>query len=309
MTFRGQIDAAVARGIEFVLAAQNADSAWTDWSLPPGRSPEWTTADVGRRLAGLAAPHRAPLAVSLGRAARWLASRQDDRGGWGYSTSVEPDADSTAQALLFLAAVGEPCAHEAYAFLSRHQRSDGGFATFLPSPLTGSWGLSHAEATPIALLALRTSPTELREHARARGVSWILDARRPDGLWNSFWWSTPLAATEVSLELFEALGVAGLAPPALLQWIPADALEGALLLSIIARDGPSPRLDKLTRELIAQQTDDGSWCGAPSLRIPSRDCDRPWENSQGHLYSDGGHLHTTVTALAAISAAWRVTGS
>ena len=306
MTLGAEIAAALSRGLGFVLAAQDAEGAWTDWALPPGPSPDWTTAHVGLRLSGLRPPHREALVGPLGRAARWLVSRQAADGGWGYNRAVEPDADSTAQALLFLAAAGQSAPPGACAFLACHQQPDGGFATFQPDSLTGSWGLSHPEITSVALLALRVHPGGLPQGSLARGLAWLHRARRSDGLWNSFWWSTPLPATEVSLALLAALGTCEPTPPALARLVPADSLEAALLLSITAPAGPPPRLEQLARRLLADQTDDGSWKSAPALRITARDCERPWEAKvSGPLFADPQRLHCTATALAALSKAQR----
>jgi Prenyltransferase and squalene oxidase repeat len=306
MTLGAEIAAALSRGLGFVLAAQDADGVWTDWALPPGPSADWTTAHVGLRLSGLGPPHRGALSEPLGRAARWLLSRQVAGGGWGYNRAVEPDADSTAQALLFLAAVGQSALPDACAFLARHQQPDGGFATFLPDALTGSWGLSHPEITPVALLALRACPSSPPEGSLARGLAWLRRARRPDGLWNSFWWSTPLPATEVSIAFLASLGTPEPPPPTLARWTPADSLEAALLLSITAAAGPSPRLEQLTRRLLSDQADDGSWKSAPALRVTARDCERPWEAAEpGPLFADPQRLHGTATGLAALSKAQR----
>lgn len=306
MTLGAEIAAALFRGLGFVLAAQDEDGAWTDWALPPGPSPDWTTAHVGLRLSGLGPPHQAALAGPLGRAARWLLSRQAAGGGWGYSRAVEPDADSTAQALLFLAAAGQSAPRGACPFLARHQQPDGGFATFQPDSLTGSWGLSHPEITPVALLALLAQPGGLPQDSLARGLAWLHRARRSDGLWNSFWWSTPLPATEVSLAFLAALGTPEPPPTALTRWTPADSLETALVLSITAPAGPTPRLEQLARRLLAEQTDDGSWKGAPALRLTARDCERPWQATvSGPLFADPQRLHCTATALAALSKAQR----
>jgi Prenyltransferase and squalene oxidase repeat len=306
MTLGEQIAAAVSRGLSFVLAAQDAEGAWTDWALPPGPSADWTTAHVGLRLSGLGPSHRGPLAEPLGRAARWLLYRQTAAGGWGYNQAVEPDADTTAQALLFLAAAGQSAPSKACAFLARHQQPDGGFATFLPDPLIGSWGLSHPEVTPAALLALRAHPGGLPADSLARGLTWLRRARRPDGLWNSFWWSTPIPATEVNLALLAALGTPEPLPPALARWTPTDSLETALLLSVTAAAGSSPRLEQLVQRLLADQRDDGSWMSAPRLRITARACERPWDAAESSpLFADPQRLHGTVTALAALSTAQR----
>jgi hypothetical protein len=309
MKLGAEIAAAVSRGLGFVLAAQDAQGAWTDWALPPGSSPDWTTAHVGLRLSSLGPPDRAALVEPLVRAAHWLLSRQSAGGGWGYNRAVEPDADSTAQALLFLAATGESAPPDACTFLARHQQPDGGFATFAPDSFTGSWGLSHPEITPVALLGLRAHPTGLPQDNLARGLAWLQHARRSDGLWNSFWWSTPLVATEVSLAFLAALGMTEPLPSTLARWTPADSLETALLLSITSPAAPRPHLEQLARQLLANQMDDGSWKSAPALRITARDCERPWEATEaarsGPLFADPQRLHSTATALAALSKAHR----
>lgn len=304
MPIHAQLDEALSRGVEFVLAAQDPDGPWIDWSLPPGPSPDWTTADVGVRLSGLHQDYPAMLAEPLARAARWLLSRRAEGGGWGYNRHVQPDADSTAHALLFLSTAGCALPSEAYGFLARHQLPDGGFATFMPDALAGSWGSSHTEITPIALLALRTSPDGMPEDTLTRGLAWLRGVRRRDGLWNSFWWSTPLAATEVGLRLFAAIGMSEPTPQALARWVPGDSLEAALLLCLTAAGGPSARVEELVGRLIKEQRDDGSWRSTPTLRITARDCERPWETpASGALYSDPRRLHGTAVAIAALSKA------
>jgi squalene cyclase len=246
------------------------------------------------------------LAEPLARAVRWLLCRQAAGGGWGYNQAVEPDVDSTSQALLFLAAAGQPASPEACAFIARHQQPDGGFATFLPDALTGSWGLSHPEITPVALLVLRAYPGGLPEGSLARGLAWLRGARRPDGLWDSFWWSTPLPATEVNLAFLDSAGTPEPPPAALARWTPADSLEASLLLSITAATAHSPRLEQLVGRLLEDQADDGSWKSAPALRVTARDCARPWEAAvSGPLFADPQRLHGTATALAALSKAQR----
>jgi prenyltransferase beta subunit len=100
-----QIEAAIRRGLAFLLAHQALDGSWTDWALPPGSSPDWTTAYVGLRLTALRPPFRAALQALLDRAGRWLLARRAVEGGWAYNPAVEEDADSTSLALLFLAAL------------------------------------------------------------------------------------------------------------------------------------------------------------------------------------------------------------
>lgn len=309
MSIEPQIETTLSRALAFVLAAQSSDGAWTDWNLPPGPAQEWATANVGWRLSALLDTHREVLAERLERAADWLLNRPAGRAGWGYNRTLDGDADTTAQALLFLAALGRRRPPDAYAFLCSHQQSDGGFATYLPNPLVGSWGRSHAEVTPIALMALQTGPSGLAPTDLTRGLGWVCRAGRSDGLWNSFWWSTPLVATAASLTLLKAVGARELFTPTLADWTPRDSFETELLVSSTAQ-GATGRLESLTADLAARQEPDGSWQGSPVLRITSRTCDQPWDDeSSTRLYADSRRLHTTAAAICGLARARAVLAS
>ena len=98
MTLGPEISAALSRGLDFVLAAQDAEGAWTDWALPPGPSPDWTTAYVGLRLS---VPRPAPPrgARRPARPRRALAPVPPGRsGGWGYNRAL---GELEHRALLF----------------------------------------------------------------------------------------------------------------------------------------------------------------------------------------------------------------
>jgi hypothetical protein len=297
-----QIEAAIRRGTAFLQARQAPDGSWTDWELPPGPSTAWTTAYVGLRLTTLRAPALGP---PLARAGRWLLAHRFPDGGWGYSPAVESDADTTSLALLLLAALGTPAPPQAHAFLRGFQREDGGFSTFRPDGLAGSWGNSHPEITPVAVMALRAGC--FPSAAQARAFAAIRRARRPDGLWDAFWWASPLPATEANLACLAARGRLEPPPDALLALPPPeDALQAALLLSLSAVHAKVERLTALSRPLLTAQAGDGAWASAASLRIPSRSVDRPWDGpATGPLYADPKRLFTTATALAALARARR----
>ncbi len=214
--------------------------------------------------------------------------------------------NSTSLAILFLAALGATAPADAYVALRRHQRDDGGFSTFLPDGLMGSWGSSHPEITPVAVLALRTGPGFLPAADGARALASIRRVRRPDGLWDAFWWESPLPACEANLACLAAVGRPEAPPEPLGRLTPEDPLQTALLLSLSAAREEAARLLSLADRLIAAQLEDGSWQAAPSLRIPSRSCLRPWEAPGARpLYSDPRRLFTTATAVGALGAARR----
>ncbi|MEJ2652617.1 MAG: terpene cyclase/mutase family protein [Gammaproteobacteria bacterium] len=298
------IESAVYRGLGFILAQQDTEGSWTDWELPPGASSEWTTAYIGFRLSGLHTPFRQRISEPLDRAACWLLAHRFPNGGWGYNPTVESDADSTALAMIFLTSTHHEPPDDAYDYLRRFQQQDGGFSTFLQDGLMGSWGRSHAEITPVALLALQTHRGGLPDEILTRGLNWIHRMRRANGTWNSFWWSTPLPATEANLALLAALECPADMPPILQDREPDDNLQTAYLLSITAYAESDQRMYDLARFLINAQGQDGSWQSGPALRIPQRNCERPrGQLLSGPSFADPMRLFTTATVISALSKA------
>ena len=254
-----------------------------------GSSSLWTTAYVGWRLAtsGYAS------AGIVRRAADWLEANELPTGGWGYNSFTGPDADSTALAILFLQAMGKASPDSAIERLLSFSRADGGFATYGLDQSFGEWTTSNVEVTATAALALRACGAHAREIASATGF--VQRHRRPDGLWNSYWWPSPCYATEVSLRL---LGKAAREQTrqALCAIQPANAFEAALRALALS---PSPMY---SRELQAKQSPDGGWPCAPILRLTHRDVHAPvTARDAGPCFADTRRIFTTATVLSAIS--------
>jgi squalene/oxidosqualene cyclase-like protein len=130
----GAMDAAIARGRDFILGAQRDDGSWEgSWGICFTYGAWFGT--WGLRAAGLAADHPA-----LSRAAAFLLGKQLPDGGWGetaescrarsYVHAEAGQAVMTSWALLALAAAGrggsEP-ARRGLQFLEARQRADGSF--------------------------------------------------------------------------------------------------------------------------------------------------------------------------------------
>jgi hypothetical protein len=296
----GAEEAAVAC-LDFLRRHQSTEGCWTDWDLPPGRSSTWTTAYVGCQLAG-AQPSES---VTLRRAARWLAAHELADGGWGYDATVGCDADSTGHAIVFLTLAGAPVAARSYRRLEGFQHLDGGFSTYAADDGLGSWGISHPDVTPVAAQALLLARRRA-DPALARAVANVAGRRNDAGLWDSFWWSTPLYATRASLALLVATGAPlDLAPTreSLLTLEAESAFERALLFDCLhlVGEGAGGPAHALVESLVAEQLDDGSWASTPSLRIPDRTCVVPWrEPPTGPLYADTDRIFTSATVLGAL---------
>lgn len=305
---KAAVKQAIASGLHYILAHQAKEGTWTDWQLPPGESSVWTTAFVGHKLSFLAADLTRVAAAARRAAAVWLRENEFAGGGWGYNKIVGTDADSTAYSILFLASEHDTVSEESYRCLSSFQGSDGGFSTY--HSLNNSWGVSHPEVSAIAVLALLTKYS-IKDVMIDRGIRYVQEQQTLSGLWNSFWWHSPLYATEASLSLVHRtewnLDTAG-ASKSLASIIPSNCFESALMISILGWMAPTVEFASAHRfidRLLEEQQSDGSWKSEPILRVTRRDCYEPWRLADaGTLYSDPNRLFTSSTVLGAMSRAY-----
>lgn len=294
--------AAIAGALAYLARTQDADGAWSDWTLPPGPSRTWTTAYVGWRLSTLR-PASLP-APDLDRAAAWLAGAACADGGWGYASATGPDADTTALATTFLRRRGIASPHGVARLLAHHQL-DGGFATYTRAWNHGAWTNSHLEVTATAVLALSAEPGVPPEalHSARR---FLRRGRGPDGLWPSYWWTTPLYATEMALACLEpdpdqlragtaaAVGACETTSGFVL------ALQVLCLMHLRADELVPARCAALS----GLQLPDGSFPSAPVLRLTHRHVAHPWSAADaGPTFADEARTFSTATAVAALAAA------
>lgn len=134
---------------------------------------------LGLRAAGAAVP---PAAVQR------LAATANADGGWGWTTGIASDVDSTALVLQALAAAGEPPAAPAvgtalaYLHSVQQTNSDGGFASSPDQP----WGVrSNTNSTAFAiqgLLAVGEDPLSAGWAITAtHPISYLLSQQLPNG--------------------------------------------------------------------------------------------------------------------------------
>lgn len=297
---------AAGRGIDFLCRRQHAAGYWSDWALPPGESRAWTTAYVGWKLATL--PRDLAPASALDRAASWLAGAGFADGGWGYGPGTGPDADSTALALLFLGSQGRR-PRPALPLLLAHQQSDGGFATYTRAWNHGAWTVSQPEVTATVLLALLDEPAAHEPAAAA--TRYLRKIRRPDGLWPSYWWTSPLYATAAALASLrdDATVDADRVAAAVRAEATATAFDLALQVSCLERLGAADGATDAAAVLTASQLADGSWPCGPVLRLTHRHVTEPWDAADsGPLYADQHRVFATATAVAALAGSLRNVG-
>jgi squalene cyclase len=298
-----RVENSLAKALEYVLSCQESSGSWVEWRLPPGPSHTWTTAFVGYKLRLLPSALRKSASDVLARAGQWLAKAADSERGWAYNEHVEVDADTTAFAILFLSSLGISVADTSYHRLLEFQRSDGGFSTYQPRDSSDAWGKSHPDVTPGALLALLTK-YQKGDDIIVQGLSYTLSQKTTQsGLWNSYWWDTPLYATALNLELLTSAcpEVDRLqTSQTVLKLSPATMFEAGLLLSCYcyALDPAEDKVASVLELLLDNQQDDGSWPSGAILRVTRRDCDEPWSVvDPGAYFSDINRLFTTSSVI------------
>ena len=279
------MNGAVEKGLAFLLSEQDPAGFWNDWELPVGSSSMWTTAYAGWRLTSC----KQQVPVALERAADWLEANELAGGGWGYAISTGADADSTALGILFLRALGRPAPVAAVRRLLSFNRDDGGFGTYGFDQSFGAWTASQVEVTATAALALQM--TGVAPEVVRRAAAFVGRRRRTDGLWDSYWWTSPHYATEVATRLLGEQGRQDVSK-ALRGLRPTSCFETALR-SLVLNSDPG--------DLRRMQAEDGSWPSAPILRLTHRDIYVPWlSDDPGPCFADPRRIFTTATALSAL---------
>lgn len=290
--------------IEFLLGYQERDGAWRDFQLKPGRAESWTTAYVGSSfLAAEKRWHHPGIHESLNRAAQFLyAARQPE--GWSYNQRCGPDADSTAQVILFLQRLGKPVAMKDYAALARFQLEDGLFATYKNCGGRMGWESGHAEVTAVAMQAmgevidsdhsiLRRAESSLRSHLKGAHAT------------RSYWWVSENYLARELLMLARSYPRAPKLFASSQRFRPSKgAFDRALALEVSVLTGGDPeQRDAALAELIELQSADGSWPVEPILRIPDPRAldfdDHLFERSV--VVADDRRTFTAATALRAFA--------
>jgi hypothetical protein len=294
-------------GVQFLLSQQCPDGHWRDWQLPPGPSDQWTTAYIGARLAATPEPFLSGTAEARRAAATWLIEHQLPDGGWGYCDSVGADADSTAWSLLFLSAELVQVDRSSCDFLAGFQRPDDGFSTYGAESGLGSWCNSHVDVTAVAARALFHRPVQEFGAIVERTLDYLDREQRSDGMWDSFWWDSPLYSSAAVLAVMRdadrAIDTERIA--AALERTPAgNSFEQALLLECLVQCGRAGEASAAAAQetILRAQLGDGSWPSVPILRLTDwRVTDPAGRRDTGTLFADPNRLFTTATAIAALA--------
>lgn len=288
---------AIARGVAYITTRQHGDGHWEEFALPVGRSGAWVTAYTGVML--LAAARRMSslpdVTPAVERAGRWLQANRPYAAGWGYNEHTGPDADSTAYALYLLRELGEPVASRDEQWLRAQWRGDEGFRTY---DRPDQWGMAHPDVTPMAYRALAAAE---QKRLRTAMVNCLYGSQDHDGTWPGYWWRTRHYSTFLNAELLKELE-AGAETAVVVSEEDSRTVRSAFDLAYLLGTawlgwGAGEGTRQLADELMALQSPDGSWPGAPILRVSRHDARDPWGAPEGVLYADVDHLFTTASAV------------
>lgn len=343
MDMKERARAAIAAGVDFLLACQGENGLWRDFLTPAGEASTWPSAYIGNALQ-LAGAVRGVMEVT----ADALALCQQPDGGWGYNEETPSDADSTSWALLFLTRMRgrDRACRCAGMCLARHQRRlSGGVATYAESGPVRQymglgrwmpfWGWCHPQVE-VSAVAGRALHALASDDSRARaGAAWryVRSRQNADGSWNSYWWTSPHFATRQAVAL--ALGMGDFGPVGRARawavrgqrpdggWgVPGEAAASsfatALSISLLVASGLVDRqpVARGVDALIRMQQADGGWPSHPALRIPLPIDPVPAGDARWRLIrfgtgivgQDQRRTFTSATCIAALAHALRATG-
>ncbi len=183
---------------------------------------------------------------SINRSATFILKRQQQSGGWGFSTSnsFHPDVDDTQAALRVLTPLVSSDHQAAIAWrkglhwLLHRQNRDGGWAAFeknssahLPIPLQNA---SDTIVDPSAADLTGRTLEFLGSHARLttahpgvkQGVQWLIETQQKDGSWLGRWGIAYLYGTWAAVTGMHAVGISAdhLSMQKARQWLEQNSL-------------------------------------------------------------------------------------
>ena len=196
-----RVDAAVARGVRWLLGLQSDDGGWGAFDADNtstligdipfcdfGEVTDPPSADVTAHAVEMLAGEGHGASEAFARGLRWLREAQEPDGSWFGRWGVN-HVYGTSAALLALEAAGAGAddlqVRRAVRWLEEHQNEDGGWGEDPRSYDEPAWigrGPSTASQTAWALLALHAAGE--RSDAMTRGVGWLVEHQQGDGGWD-----------------------------------------------------------------------------------------------------------------------------
>jgi hypothetical protein len=325
----------ILEGIEFLKRFQKKDGSWQDFFNDAGVSDSWSTSFVLNFL-----PVKYQNAKFADRAYQFLHYSQG--GLWGYNKQWLADADSSTFALLTILSREGTIDQELLSQWVTFQAINGGFSTYndkeaLLSSLSTNrkinnvegWTQSHPCVSSVAFYLLSMMGDQSLSFYRLK--DYIIGQQKKNGLWDSYWWTSPIYTTafiiksslcEVNADMSKRieLAIEGLMRMQNKNGSFGDLFEaqspfytGLVVGAICQQRAMLPsfirEVAKSVQWLKSVQFDDGSWKETPSMRMPNPDIitfseGSTWPEGTRGLnirVSDFSRLFSTVTVISALS--------
>lgn len=315
----------IEKAKNFIFSKMDSSGLWKDFETSTHEEGiDWISSYVGNILMESGVDKN-----KLSQTAMSLSQRQYKNGGFSYNRQTTvPDADSTSFAILFLSHFGyNKQIEKAIDFLLKHQKTNGGFATFLPELIkkdaayckidVSGWCGETPEITAISIQALRrhilkqalrnTNKHDLNSKIK-KAIQYLSKTQLSDGRWHSYWWNSDIYATSNAASVISDKNIyvkkacKYLSDECLNLSIPfylALCLNGLML----CYEHYNKLIDKGVKKLIELQQNDGSWDSYPILMFPLPSDIQPWESKKRRDddTNDQNRTFTTATCLQTLS--------
>jgi hypothetical protein len=317
----------------FIINHQNDNGSWFDYDTNAGLSNVWSTAFILNNISNTIFNEK-----TIKKAISFLKeNKQEDL--WGYNTSMIFDSDSTSFALISLAKNKISTSKELDLYLAQQQLK-GGYSTYtnkhkllecLNFEYTNvqGWMQEHLCVSAVSYYLMET--LNLRSDFRDNIYIFLLKNQNQNGLWDSYWWTSPIYATSFIIQAYFINNTEA-----------NESIEKAIdgLLSLQQNDGSfidnhnfkSPfytalviiafcsnkivyneyqdKIKLALKWLLSQQTTDGAFLSTYSLQIPEASIVNPkkvkkWSKEKNHttniICNDFMRLFTTSTCVNALN--------
>ena len=325
----------IFKALEFIENHQSENGNWEDMPVNGSFSGYWTVGYVLYSIRNLKGLHQ----IDINQSVQYLQNK--DTIMYPYFENWIEDADSTNFALLGLAA-NAIFPEDEYQELFNYQLPDGGITTYNNGERLYSFVKSDSAIKNVlgwtqsfvcvsaATLLLIANETEYNPQ-KDRLTQYLLAQQNEDGLWYSYWWTSPIYATSLIVQANAKMNhnlLDDACELALSKIIDNQGLSGAfgddfltdhpfytamVISAVCAKESYfekyEPQVLKAIQWLLENQMTDGSWQSTVSLRIPPADCLNPvevknWRKSdlgQNALIEDIHRIITTSTVLDALA--------
>ncbi|MFM7851650.1 MAG: hypothetical protein ACKO96_06945, partial [Flammeovirgaceae bacterium] len=191
-------------GLNFLQTFQSKNGSFSDYFNDAGISDTWVTAFMLSLLSSCEMSDKVIKSRMIARAHAFLHAQ---KGLWGYNRHWIPDADSSTFVLL--------ASQQTYGIVNKvllsqwlsYQNQDGGFSTYSDEntliPLLSTsrqkincvkgWTQSHLCVSAAAFYLLSLIGDKTKNFFLLK--RYILRCQKSDGLWDSYWWTSPIYST------------------------------------------------------------------------------------------------------------------